>query len=75
MRKDENNNTMATYEYDSGTSMAAPVVAGAAGILASSGMTNTQLQQRLCNTADPIADTGGYWRCGRLNVYRALSGR
>jgi subtilisin family serine protease len=75
VRKDENGNAVATYEYDSGTSMAAPVVAGAAGILASSGMTNSELQQRLCSTADPIADTSGYWRCGRLNVYRALSGR
>jgi subtilisin family serine protease len=75
VHKDENNNAVASYEYDSGTSMAAPVVAGAAGILASSGMTNSQLQQRLCSTADPIADTGSYWRCGRLNVYRALSGR
>lgn len=75
MRNDGSGGFVSTYEYDTGTSMSAPLVAGAAGILVERGLTNEQLRQRLCTTADKIAQTGAYWQCGRLNLYRALNGR
>lgn len=65
----------ASYEYNSGTSMATPFVAGTAGLLASTGLTNEQLRQRLCTTADQTPNTGAYWQCGRLDMYRAVRGR
>jgi subtilisin family serine protease len=64
-----------SYTFQRGTSMAAPIVAGTAGILSGQGVRNSQLRQRLCNTADPIAGTGAYWTCGRLNVFRAVANR
>jgi subtilisin family serine protease len=75
MRSDGSGGFVSAYEYDTGTSMAAPLVAGAASILVERGLTNDQLRQRLCSTADKIAQTGTYWQCGRLNLYRALNGR
>ncbi len=61
-----------TYGYDSGTSMATPHVAGLAGLLSSQGLTNTQIKQRMCNTADKISGTGTLWTCGRINALRAV---
>jgi subtilisin family serine protease len=64
-----------SYGTDSGTSMSAPMVAGAAGLLSGRGLNNAQLRQQLCSAADRIAGTGAYWECGRLNIYRAVTGR
>lgn len=64
------------YAYLQGTSMAAPQVTGAAGVVASrTGLTGASLRSRLQSTAD---DKGaiGYdvvFGNGRLNVYRAIT--
>jgi subtilisin family serine protease len=64
------------YAYMQGTSMAAPQVTGAAGVVASkTGLTGAALRARLESTAD---DKGalGYdvvFGNGRLNVYRAIT--
>lgn len=56
-----------------GTSMASPHVAGLAGLLSSQGLDNEEIRERLCDTAVPIAGTGEFWTCGRINMLAAVS--
>ncbi len=62
------------YKTIDGTSMATPHVAGLASLLSSQGLTNSQIRQRICDTADEISGTGTYWTCGRINADRAVKG-
>ncbi len=64
----------ATYGYDSGTSMATPMVAGAAAlVLSACNLNTTALKSLLLNTVDPIAGlTGRTITDGRLNVNTAI---
>ena len=63
------------FEYLSGTSMACPHVAGAAGLLWSlePGLTHMDVKNRLLASVDSVASLAG--NCvsgGRLNIYNAL---
>jgi subtilisin family serine protease len=65
------------YAYFQGTSMAAPQVTGAAGIVASkTGLRGAALRSRLESTADDIGASGydTTFGNGRLNAYRAVTG-
>ncbi|WP_243735170.1 S8 family peptidase [Paenibacillus turpanensis] len=60
------------YVFLSGTSMAAPHVAGLAALLASQGRTNETIRDVIAATAEEIPGTGVYWVYGRINANRAV---
>ncbi len=60
----------AGYTTYSGTSMATPHVAGAAGVLMSAGYSKQNVLSRLCNTAQSV--TGASSGCGLIDVAAAV---
>lgn len=65
-----------SYDSDTGTSMAAPHVTGAAALLAAydPSLTHLQIKDRLLRTGDPLPDLAGRTVSGRrLNLYNALT--
>lgn len=64
-----------TYHFDSGSSMATPMVAGAAALLlqADPDLTQSEMKQLLMETADPMKDTSRDAQgAGRLDLKEAL---
>lgn len=68
------------YGYMSGSSMAAPMVAGAAAVLWSvtgdangDGRLDDDVRARIEGFADPLAESGGGVRSGRLNLCNAVA--
>ena len=62
------------YDALSGTSMAAPHVAGLAALVWATGKcsTNSCVRSQIESTADKIDGTGTYWQWGRVNYYNAV---
>jgi len=58
-----------------GTSMAAPHVAGLAGLIWSTGKCRTAscVRSRIESNTDPISGTGTYWSKGRINALKAVT--
>ncbi len=65
------------YAWLQGTSMAAPQVTGTAGVVAAvTGLTGSQLRSRILGSVDhPSVDATKYGSAGRLNTYRAVTGK
>jgi thermitase len=75
-----NDSGVEDYGYDSGTSLSAPLVAGAAALIwptvadaNGDGFVNDDVAERLFTTADPIEGTGTDWQYGRPDVCRAAT--
>ncbi len=65
------------YAFYQGTSMAAPMVTGTAGIVASvTGLRGGALRSRITGTADDLGSNGydTQFGAGRVNAYRAVTG-
>ncbi|MBI2442651.1 MAG: S8 family serine peptidase, partial [Candidatus Levybacteria bacterium] len=65
------------YGLGSGTSASTPFVAGVVGLMwgkYGANVSNAAIVQRLEDTADKIPGTGTYWKYGRVNAYKAVSG-
>lgn len=64
------------YGLMSGTSMAAPMMAGVFGLIWSTsyGTTPDAVVKRACDTSDKIGGTGTNWQCGRVNAFAAVQG-
>jgi thermitase len=61
------------YGYVDGTSFSAPMVSGAAALLFSEGLDNSEVETRLFDRANPIAGTGVDWKYGMLDVCAAIT--
>ena len=64
-----------TYSSFNGTSMAAPHVAGLAGLVWASGKCTTAscVRSRIEKNSDKLPGTLLYWRYGRINAYKAVT--
>lgn len=64
------------YATVNGTSPATPHVAGVAALVkaANPNLTNTEIVDRLINSAAPIVGTGTFWANGRIDAPAAMSG-
>jgi len=61
------------YGIDSGTSVSAPMVSGAAALLFARGLSNRQVAARLFAYARSVPETGQAWRYGMLDVCNAIA--
>jgi len=65
------------YAFAGGTSMATPMVSGVAALLASQGLSNEEIVERILATADDLGAPGKdpIYGAGRVNALKAVTGR